>query len=511
MLQRCSLHWLSRQPAVVPMTLWWVVALVFGLNLVEVTAADPVAKYKKAVLIHFEGVIMPLSEHAFYRHLERARAAGADLVIVEIDSPGGTVDSSLALANRLLTFKDARTVAFVRKQAISGAAIMALGCDEIIMAPDALIGDAGPIFQDENGMFRHAPEKIRSILAAEVRKLAAATERPEVLAEAMVDAKLEIFQCTQRESGEARLMSTYDLENQGDAALWEQGPLVPETRKDLFLTLNGRRALELKLSEGLAADQIDLIDRYQLTEDPIILETSAVDVAVLILNNPWVSGLLFVVGLIALAIEFSAPGVSLGGLVAGLCFTLFFWSRFLGGTSGWLEVLLFVAGLLFLLAEIFLIPGVGVAGISGVLLLGISVVLANQDYAPLDGFSWQSATSSFWSLLAASVGLLVSGVLFVRYTGRIPVLERFTGGTVTSIASEPAGLLSEASEEAVDPLEVGSYGITISPLRPAGKIMIGDRSVDVVTEGDFVDSGHQVRILKMEGNRVVVRVVDTSP
>ena len=208
MLQRHSLHYLSRQTAVLPLMLWWLAGLTWGVNLAETKAADPVAKYQQAVLIRFEGTILPFTEHVFYRHLERARAAGADLVIVEIDSPGGTVDSSLALANRLLTVEDARTVAFVRKQAISGAAIMALGCDEILMDPEALIGDAGPIFQDQDGMFRHAPEKIRSILAAEVRKLAAATDRPEVLAEAMVDAKLEIFQCTHRKSGEVRLRST---------------------------------------------------------------------------------------------------------------------------------------------------------------------------------------------------------------------------------------------------------------------------------------------------------------
>ena len=508
MLQRYSLHYLSRQTTVLPLMLWWLAGVTWGVNLAETKAADPVAQYQQAVLIRFEGTILPFTEHVFYRHLERARAAGADLVIVEIDSPGGLVDSSLALANRLLTLEDARTVAYVRKQAISGAAIMALGCDEILMDPEALIGDAGPIFQDQDGMFRHAPEKIRSILAAEVRKLAAATDRPEVLAEAMVDAKLEIFQCTHRESGEVRLMSTYDLENQGGAALWEQGPLVPETRKDLFLTLNGRRALELKLSEGLAEDQIDLIDRYQLTADIILLETSAVDEAILILNNSGVSGLLFVVGLVVLVIELSAPGISFGGLVAGLCFTLFFWSRFLGGTSGWLEVLLFAAGLLFLLTEIFLIPGFGIAGISGVLLMAIAVVLANQDYAALDGFSWRSVTDSFWSFLTAGVGLVIVVVVFICYTGRIPVLERFTGDLPEPVATESAGVLIGGSEVALDPLEVGLCGMAVSPLRPSGKIMVGERAVDVVTEGDFVDSGRQGRILKIEGNRVVVRVMD---
>ena len=171
-------------------------------------------------------------------------------------------------------------------------------------------------------------------------------------------------------------------------------------------------------------------------------------------------------------------------------------------------MLLFAAGLLFLLAEIFLIPGFGIAGISGVLLMAIAVVLANQDYAALDGFSWRSVTDSFWSFLTAGVGLVIVVVAFICYTGRIPVLERFTGAPLEPVATESAGVLMGGSEVALAPLEVGLCGMAISPLRPSGKIMVGERAVDVVTEGDFVDSGRQVRILKIEGNRVVVRVMD---
>ena len=83
--------------------------------------------------------------------------------------------------------------------------------------------------------------------------------------------------------------------------------------------------MELKLSEGLAVDRLDLIDRFHLDADFLELQIRAVDVAVLILNNPWVTGLLFVVGLVALLVELSAPGISIGGLLAGLCFGLFFW------------------------------------------------------------------------------------------------------------------------------------------------------------------------------------------
>ena len=481
-----------------------------GCGSAAIRAAEPTVRYNKAAWIRFEGPIFPHSAHLFYRQLGRAQAAGADLLIVEIDSPGGEVHSSLEVANRLLSVDWARTVAFVRKQAISGAAIMALGCDEILMAPAALIGDAGPIYQAEDSLFRHAPEKIRSILVAEIRKLASATGRPEALAAAMVDAKLEVYQCTHRQTGELRLMSQPDLQAKGGVGLWERGPLIPESRQELFLTLNGRRAMELKLSEGLAMDRLDLIDRFHLDTDFLELQIRAVDVAVLILNNPWVTGLLFVVGLVALLVELSAPGISIGGLLAGLCFGLFFWSRFLGGTSGWLEVVLFVAGLLFLIAEVLVIPGVGIAGVSGLLLMVSALILANQDYRPMDGLAPGTPVNSLLLLFGTGAVVVVFLGLVTHYTGRIPVLGRFV--TEPPPFDPAVGQLVGGGPEspAWPPLQIGDCGVTISPLRPGGKVMVGQQTIDVVTEGEFVESGTQVRILTIQGNRVVVRPIELT-
>ena len=124
----------------------------------------PAVRFTRGVLIRFEGPITPLLEQFSYRKLDTAKRREADVVIVEIDSPGGFLDASLNIADRLRNLAWARTVAFVPREALSGAAIAALGCDEIIMSPEARLGDAGPIFQGEDALFRHAPEKIRSVV-----------------------------------------------------------------------------------------------------------------------------------------------------------------------------------------------------------------------------------------------------------------------------------------------------------------------------------------------------------
>ncbi len=107
-------------------------------------------KYSHGVLIRLEGTIGPMLAAYFERKLALAEAEGADLIILEIDSPGGTLAETLDMAERLRDLNFAHTVAYIPKHALSGGAIVALGCDEIIMDPKALIGDAGPIFQDED-------------------------------------------------------------------------------------------------------------------------------------------------------------------------------------------------------------------------------------------------------------------------------------------------------------------------------------------------------------------------
>jgi membrane-bound serine protease (ClpP class) len=467
-----------------------------------VGAQENAKKFSRGVLIRFQGDITPMLEQYLYRKLDIAEKNEADLVIIEIDSPGGLVDSSLAIAERLRDLNWAHTVAYGPREALSGAAIAALGCDEIVMHPRASFGDAGPVFLDENFLFRHAPEKFRSNLAQKVRDLAEAKGRPPALAEAMVDMDLVVWRVKDEQTGREAFMSEKEIESDDNGDRWKKINPVLESREDHFLQVSGQRAVELGLAEATASNRSAMLHRYRLPEDPLVLEPTGVDTAVYILNLPVVTGLLFVVGLVALYIEFMAPGISVGGLTAGLCFALFFWSRFLGGTAGWLEVVLFLAGLVFLAVELFVIPGFGVAGLSGILLVIVSLLMASQHhYLPKSGQDFSTLITSLGVIVASFVVVVAAAFGMSRYFGTIPILSRF------ALAPPEPAAAAEDQEAGEERIEVGHIGITDSPLRPAGVVRFGERYVDVLTEGGFIEKGREVKVVKISGNHVVVRQV----
>ncbi|MCA9146559.1 MAG: hypothetical protein KDB05_27455 [Planctomycetales bacterium] len=475
--------------------------------------AEPARTFRKAVLIRFEGPITPLLEHFIYRKLDVAKEKGADLVIIEIDSPGGYVDSSLNLADRFLDLDWAHIVAFVPREALSGAAIAALGCDEIVMAPEAHLGDAGPIFQGEDALFRHAPEKIRSELALRVRDLAEATGRPPALAEAMVDMDLIVYRVRNKNSGVETFLTDHEIESSDTPDDWEKLKPVQESREKHFLTVTGRRAVELNLAEGIATNRDEIKQRYGIDGELIVLEPTGVDTAVTILNVPFVTGLLLLIGLIALYVEFSAPGLGAGGIIAAMCFTLFFWSKFLGGTAAWLEVVLFLLGVAFLLIEIFVTPGFGFAGITGMLLLVVSLIMAGQDFViPTTTRELNASLQGILVIVGAGFAFLFAAFGVSHYFGTVPVVGwlKLELPVPSHDDTDEEGKPRRTAEANRFPVGVGDWGVAESPLRPAGKAIFGDAYLDVVADGSFVDKGKQVRVIQISGNRIVVREIEDA-
>jgi membrane-bound serine protease (ClpP class) len=466
------------------------------------------------VLIRVDGPILSPLQEFLERKLIEAERRGADLLILEIDSPGGAVDITLELVDRLQQLSWARTVAYVPREALSGAAFLALACDEIVMTPRARMGDAGPVIFGDDALFRHAPEKVRSDLALIIRDLAKDKGRPPALAEAMIDMNLAVYRCVHVESGEVAYLSDPELEamDQKTRGLWDKGPLVLESKPGSFLEVNGQRAVELKLAVATVSDQAELEQRYPTAQPLVVLQRNAVDTTVELLNSPWITAVLFIVGATALYIEFSAPGIGLGGLVAGLCVTLFFWSRFLGGTAGWLEVILVVAGAIFLAVEIFVIPGFGVTGIIGLLLMGTGIVLASQNHAlPQSTRGLHEMVVSLGVLAGSGLVSLVLAAFLTRHYGSLPVFNRL----VLRAPSAADALASTAAGKPLPPVrrfqaQVGDQGVAESPLRPAGKARFGDEYLDVVTDGSYVERGHTVRIIEISGNRVMVRELEPS-
>lgn len=476
-------------------------------------AAPVPSKYERPVVIHINGPISGLTEAFFRRAMDRARKIKADLIIVEIDSPGGELEASLYMAHALRDVDFARTVAFVPDEAISGGAIIALGCDEIWPSEFGQIGDAGPIMFGADMQFRHAPEKIRSYLVQQVRQLAEAKNRPPALAEAMVDMNTTVYRVIRTSDGSNWYLNDAELAALADPKAFEKKEPVLEARPDTFLTVGGARAVELKLATGLAANRDVLLDALASVKPLEELRPHWVDRTVYILNSPLVTALLLVIGLVALYFEFSMPGLGIGGIISVICFGIFFWSHFLGGTAGWLEVLLFLIGFALLIAEVFVLPGFGVAGFSGIVMIIVALTMALQDFGmPRDPQQWQQTTRSLILVLTTFACVISAVFVLIRYAKVVPALRGLTlePPTAADVASGTTLLSHEGStsESNLAALPaVGEQGISESVLRPAGKARFNDRIVDVMSEGDFIDPHTQVVVVKRQSQMVVVRRV----
>ncbi len=507
---------------------------------------QPGGPYLRPVLIRVDGPIGWAQFRYVDRALRRALEIDADLVLVHINGPGGLLEESLQLADALQSISPARVSGFISEEAISGHAIMSLGCRDLFMAGGALIGDAGPIAIAPGGPFEHAPEKILSRLSSRIRELAEAGQRPAGLAEAMVDRSVEVFQVRDREQDRLRLMTEAEMQAEGPESRWELIGLVLESRTGSFLTVSGRRAAQLGLIQGVVADEAAWWDMYGVKQPILSIERTWIDDLAFVLSLRAVVFLLVTVGLIALYFELISPGIGLGGLIALACFGLYFWAQWLGGAAGWLDVLLFVLGVIFLLTELYVLPGFGIAGLAGFIMLTGSLVMASSRRV-----GWGEQESQAWlpnidALLTILGAMTLAAVLLIwgsRYLRGRPLLSRLilqppkrippaaaslagqmpgqsTEPTVRSnvvaaeiarvnSGSEPA--LGAAAAGSESSRMIGADGITSGPLSPSGRAMFGDQLLDVVSEADFIDDATRVVIIGRQGRNWVVRPNVSSP
>ncbi len=474
----------------------------------------------RAKLIKINGMIEPILEGFVLREIKRAIAERANLLIFEIDSPGGFLRSSTNLAHAIvdLESKNIRTVAYIPREAMSGAAIIALGCDEIYMKPDAQIGDAEPIEMKAGGQFERAPEKILGPLRVTLKDLAEKKGRPPGLAAAMADKDLEVFQVLHKKTGRISFMTDDEIHKSNDE--WIKGRLVVESRKENLLTINGKNAHEFKLAEPTVADMEELKQRLGISPgvELVAAQRTWVDTLVYLLNTKVALFLLFLVGSVCIYLElYTMTGFF--GIGSTLCFSLFFWSRFLGGTAGWLEVVLFLLGLVCIALEIFVIPGFGVFGVSGGFLVMVSLILASQTFVvPQSSAQISEMGWTMGILCGAIVSVITLAILTSRYFPQMPLLNQMilappqarnvSDSDGPQLRPEYSEVSSRTSLIAQDSRLVGQQGTVLSVLRPAGKARINDQFVDVVSEGPYILQGCRIEVVAVSGNRVVVREIN---
>ena len=465
----------------------------------EAVEADPSLDGDwRPVRIDIKGPITPkVSEQVQALIQNQIKDRDTNFFCLWIDSDGGSATDSINLANFLTTLDpgERRTVAYIPTRARADAAFIAMAADQVVMHPTAVLGGRGECSPSDAEV---------KLIAASLRDIAKRKGRSPALAAAIVDPRVTVYRYTRLRDGLVDFFTPEDVAALPDADGWQQG--VEIGRRGQAMELSGEEAEQYGVARHLARDFEEFKAHYGLEGDPALVEPSWAHVLINALNSPGISWLLLLIGGAALYAELQAPGIGLGGLISALCFLLYFWIAHLGGTAGWLEVLLFLAGLVCLLLEVFVLPGVGVFGLAGGLLVIVSLVLASQTFVlPRNAYQMAQLRSIRLLLLTtAGAGVVALAVLINRYLPHAPMFNRMMLAPPT-----PEELSVINQREAVARFEhlVGMQGLTTTPLLPSGKAQIGDEMVDVIADGEVIERNRPVRVVEVRGNRVLVRQV----
>lgn len=417
----------------------------------------------------------------------------ANLIILTIHSTGGAPgpNGTRELAKFLagLKYDQHRTVAYVPQEARGDAAFIVMACDHVLMHPDAVLGGGIDL-----------PEEEIPTTVVELTKICELKHKPASLWAAMVDPDLTVYRYVHKKDGRVAYLSEAEAAAQG-LDQWERHEAVTQRGRPLRVT--GDEALRLELANNTVDGFGDVKAIYGLQRDPRQVEPSWIDELLGALMHPQVLWALLVIGGTGLYFEMQSPGTGIGGFIACVCFLVFFWGTYLEGTAGWLEILLFVAGLVFLLLEIFVLPGFGIFGLGGALMVLLSIIMAMETYdgLPMSGDQLRKLQRSLL-IVAAAGGAIVA---------LIAALHRFlphTPGVSRLVLQPPSGAERSAQQlrEAVASYDhlLGSRGVALTRLTPSGKARIGGAVYNVVSQGDFVDPDKPIVVVSVHGNRIVV-------
>jgi len=454
------------------------------------------------------------------RRSKLAVDAGVEYLIYEIDTYGGFVQAAVDISDYLIleVGKKAHTVAYVTTKAISAGAMISVSCQDIIMRENTTIGDCAPIALGGQleGVER---EKAESFIRGIFERAAEANGYPAALLKAMVTMQMEVYRVPNLQTGESEFFEGDKLPKDPNKYDLDNKQLIVGDRE--ILTLTASKAFEYGIARAQVKDRAAALqflaeDRgVTFVGEPIVLKPNWSEQMVRWLNSPAVMAILVMAALLGVYIEFSTPGVGLPGLVAVICFAIIIGSKYLVGLANWVEVALFIVGLVLLLVEIFVLPGFGVAGTLGIIcmLTGLFGMLIKN---PPDSLPWPQAQLD-WQLFLNGVlglslgfaGFVVLAWLLAKY---LPKFQFLSGlilvPTVAKVGGEMQASMTSPPESKTAAINVGDIGEVTSTLRPTGKARFGDALVDVVATAEFLDQGTKVEIIEIHGNRVVVRKVE---
>jgi membrane-bound serine protease (ClpP class) len=395
------------------------------------------------------------------RVVSEAEKENADAIIFKINTFGGRVDAATQIKDAILS-TNILTIAFINNRAISAGSLIALSCNKIAMVEGSSIGATTVV--DQSG--KKQSEKYQSYMRSEMRATAERNGRRKDIAEGMVDERVVV-----------------------------EG-LVDSTQ---LITLTSEEAYNYGIADTLVNDIDKLLSAFNLKNaNKIEINQNWAEAVVRFLNNPIITSILIMIGFFGLLAEIKSPGWGVPGTAGLIALTLFFGTSYILQLASVIEILMFIIGVALILLEIFVIPGFGIAGISGIILVFASLFFSLVGGDPFLDFELVSR-----AIIQLSISLVLALVLIFVLAKYLPKTSIFNKFVLSVSEKSVDGFSSHTFAEDL----VGAEGIALTTLRPAGTAEINGRRVDVMTESEYVEKGKKIEVLAVDGIRVLVREV----
>jgi membrane-bound serine protease (ClpP class) len=439
--------------------------IIFSGYLLSAQKSDSTQKTGLIYKFDIKDEIAPPVWHNTKKALREAREMKADIILIHMNTYGGMVETADSIRTAILQSKIPVWV-FIDNNAASAGALISIACDSIYMRSGANIGAATVV--DQTG--KPLPDKYQSYMRSTMRSTAEATGRDPEIAQGMVDPRVYI-------------------------------PGVTDTGQ--VITFTTSEAIKYKFCNA-QAENIEEILKITGKQDFKIVEQKLTtsDRIIGFLTKPMISGLLIMIIIGGIYFELQTPGVGFPLAAATLAAIVYFAPLYIEGLAANWEILIFIIGVILLLVELFAIPGFGVAGISGIILIVTGLTLSMIDNIGFNftGVPFQGVVVAFFIVIIASFFSLIGSFFLTR--------KLFGGHTMFG---DLALLTTQQSNEGYVSSDAhytemkGTEGIAFTMLRPAGKVEIEDQIFDAVAEAGFIDRGDKIRVVKYENAQLIVR------
>jgi len=419
---------------------------------------------KKVMVMEIKAEIDPRMTRYVKLALAHAEKTKADYIIVDMDTYGGILTDAKEIVDMVMDVKKPIWV-FINSDAASAGALISIACDSIYMSPGASIG-AATVVEGVGG--EAAPDKYQSYMRSIMRSTAEENSRDPRIAEGMVDQSIAID------------------------SVKEAGKVITFTTSE---------AIENGYCEGKVDSIEEILKKNNVTDYDIeTFRLGATEKIIAIFLNPFISGILILIIIGGIYFELQTPGVGFPLFAAIVALVLYLVPYYLNGLAEYWEIIALFIGLVLIVVEVFVIPGFGVAGVAGITLTVVSLILImlNNDFFNFDFVPMGDIVVATFATLGGIAG---GGLLLFFGGARLSNTQAFKRIALTDTQESKEGYTVNASASAL----VGKKGTAYTVLRPSGKVMIDNQLYDAFTRGEFIEKGETIEVVSSEGVTLKVK------